>query len=88
MAWTAIVSAEKEMILMKKATILIEGMHCASCAGHIEKSLTKIGAKNIRVNVLMKKGFADCADTMTEAMLQNAVKNAGYKATQITFTKI
>ncbi|HLC72144.1 MAG TPA: heavy metal-associated domain-containing protein [Candidatus Nanoarchaeia archaeon] len=71
---------------MKKATILIEGMHCASCASHIEKSLTKMGgATNIRVNVLMKKGYADCEDKVTEQDMKQAVKKAGYTATQVTF---
>ena len=73
---------------MKKATMMIEGMHCASCASHVEKSLTKMGGvKNIRVNFLMKKGYADCEDQVTEADIKQAVKKAGYTATQITFEK-
>lgn len=71
---------------MKKITMTIEGMHCASCASNVEKSLTKMGgAKNIRVNVLMKKGYADVDDKVTEADVKQAVKRAGYTATQITF---
>lgn len=72
---------------MKKATIAIEGMHCASCASHIEKSMSKIkGVLNIRVNVIMKKGYADCDDTVSETTIKDAVKRAGYKATAVTFT--
>ena len=71
---------------MKKATMMIEGMHCASCASHIEKSLTKMGGvKNIRVNVLMKKGYADCEDRVTEEDVKKAVKKAGYTTTSVQF---
>ncbi len=71
---------------MKKATMTIEGMHCASCASNIEKSMGKLkGVKNVRVNVLMKKGYADCEDIVTEADVKAAVKRAGYTATQVTF---
>ncbi len=74
---------------MKRAMMTIEGMHCASCASNVEKSLTKMGGvKNIRVNVLMKKGYADCEDTVTEADVKQAVKKAGYTATQVTFEKV
>ena len=71
---------------MKKALMMLEGMHCASCASHIEKSLTKMGGvKNIRINVSMKKGYADCEDTVTEEDVKQAVKKAGYKAAHVTF---
>lgn len=71
---------------MKKALIQIQGMHCASCASHIEKSLGKVkGVSNIRVNVLMKKGYADCDDTVTEDDVKQAVKKAGYTATNVQF---
>ena len=71
---------------MKKATIIIKGMHCASCAGNIEKSLSKVkGIKNIRVALLIKKGYADCDDNVTADDIKNAVKKTGYEATNITF---
>src|SRR3989344_6287584 len=45
---------------MKKATIQIEGMHCASCASNIEKSLKKVkGVKSASVNLMAKKGFVE-----------------------------
>jgi Cu+-exporting ATPase len=74
------------MNLMKKAILMIDGMHCASCASNIEKSMSKLkGVSNVRVNVLMKKGYADCEDTVTEADVKQAVKKAGYTATHVTF---
>ncbi len=71
---------------MKKVTILIKGMHCASCAANIEKSLSKVkGLKNIRVAFLMKKGYADCDDTVTAEDIKIAVKKTGYEATEVAF---
>lgn len=70
---------------MKKAKIKIEGMHCASCASHVERSLSKIGAKDISVNPVMGKAFAVVDDEETEDKLKSAVKDAGYKPTGVEF---
>lgn len=72
---------------MKKATIYISGMHCASCASNIERSVSKIsGTKNVRVNLIAKKGFADCEDNVKEEELKAAVKRAGYRAVNVEFS--
>ena len=71
---------------MKKIVMYIQGMHCASCASNIEKSLSKInGIKNIRVNVIMKKGYAEIEDNVKEEDIKNAVKKAGYTATKLEY---
>ena len=71
---------------MKKATIMILGMHCASCANNIERSLSKIsGVKSARVNLMMKKGYVDCEDNVKEDELKKAVKKAGYEARSVEF---
>jgi len=71
---------------MKKATIQIEGMHCAGCASNIERSLGKVkGVRNASVNLLANKGFVESEDSVSEADLQNAVKRAGYTAQKIEF---
>lgn len=71
---------------MKKVTIGIEGMDCVSCASNIERSLNKVeGIKNPRVNLLMKKGYADCEDSITEEEIRKAVKRTGYKAASVEF---
>ena len=65
---------------MKKATMEISGMYCASCAGNIERSLSKVkGVSNIRVNVIAKKGFADVDDSVLDDDIKKAVKKAGYE---------
>ena len=48
---------------MKKVKITIQGMHCASCAGNVEKSLKKIpGVKEASVSLMMKKGSVEFDD--------------------------
>ena len=51
---------QKMRKIMAKITIKLEGMHCASCASNIERSLKKIhGILDVRVNLLAKKGFIE-----------------------------
>ena len=60
----------------------ISGMHCASCAGIIERSLKKVsGVKEANVNFAAEKArvLYDYALVTTEQLI-NAVKKAGYKA--------
>ena len=71
---------------MKKATILIKGMHCASCASNIEKSLSRTpGVKKASVSLIAKKGFVECEDNVKEENLKKAVKRAGYESQGIEF---
>lgn len=71
---------------MKKAKIEIMGMHCASCASNIERSLKKtLGVKSASVSLLLKKGTAEIEDKVSEEDLKKAVARAGYKATKISY---
>jgi Cu+-exporting ATPase len=71
---------------MRKAKIEIEGMHCASCASNIERSLSKTpGVSNAHVSLLLKKGSCDVADNVKDEDLANAVKRAGYKVKRISY---
>jgi len=70
---------------MKKAKIDIEGMTCASCSVHVEKELSKIGAKNISVNAITGKAFIEVDDKVSENQLKDAVKEAGYKPLEVEF---
>ena len=69
---------------MRKVKIDIEGMTCVSCAGHVEKALVKIGAKNVRVNPVIGKAFAETDESVSEEQLKGAVKDAGYTPKEIT----
>jgi len=69
---------------MKKLKIMIEGMHCASCASNIERSLKKVnGVKDANVNLMMRKGFVEAEDNVKDEELKKAVSRAGYKAVSI-----
>ncbi|MDP1696117.1 MAG: heavy metal translocating P-type ATPase [archaeon] len=70
---------------MKKAKIEIEGMHCASCASHVEKNLSKVkGVRSASVSLMTNKGFVE-GDNIKEQDLRKAVKSAGYEAKGVEF---
>ena len=69
---------------MVRKKISIMGMHCAACAGNIEKSLKKVpGVKEATVSVMTNKGFVECDEKVSEEELRKAVTRAGYKAVSI-----
>jgi len=69
---------------MKKLKLSIEGMHCASCASNIEKSLKKVaGVKEVSVSLMLKKGTVQAEDSVSEDEIKKAVSRAGYKLLKI-----
>lgn len=69
---------------MKKVKLTIEGMHCASCAANIERSLKKVpGVSAATVSLMTKKGFVEMQDTVSEEELKKAVARTGYKVAAI-----
>ena len=69
---------------MKKFKISITGMHCASCASNVEKSLRKVpGVKNVSVSLLMNKSIVEAEDSVEEDALKQAVSRTGYTAREI-----
>ncbi len=69
---------------MKKYNLSIDGMHCASCASNIERSLKKVpGIKNVSVSVLLKKSIVEAEDSVKIEQIKEAVSKTGYKVTAI-----
>ena len=69
---------------MKKFKLSIEGMHCASCASNIEKSLKKVpGVKGAFVSLMLKKGTVEAEDSVSEEEIRKAVSKAGYKVSKV-----
>jgi len=67
-----------------KKKINIEGMHCASCAGNIERSLKKVpGVSEVNVSVIGKKAFVEVNEKVPEEELKKAVARAGYRVLSI-----
>jgi len=74
---------KKGLIMMvKKTTISIKGMHCASCAVNIEKSLKKTkGIKNANVNFSTEKAVVEFdSKVVKEDSLVAVPKKMGYSA--------
>lgn len=69
---------------MKKMKISIEGMHCASCASNIEKSVSRVsGVKSCSVSLMLKKGTIECEDNVNVEDVKKAVAKVGYKVTKV-----
>lgn len=68
---------------MKNIKIGIEGMHCTSCAGNVEKSISKIkGVKSVKASSLMKKAEIIAEDDVDVAEIKKAVSGLGYKVVE------
>lgn len=61
--------------------LAIYGMHCSSCAGLIEKQLSKVdGVEKANVNFAAEKALVSANGSVSSATLVEAVKKAGYRA--------
>ncbi|MGD0094110.1 MAG: cation transporter, partial [Planctomycetota bacterium] len=63
-------------------TILVEGLHCASCVGRVEQALRQLrGVRSATVNLAARQARIayDPAQVSLEA-IKSAVTNAGYQA--------
>jgi Cu+-exporting ATPase len=63
------------------ATLLIEGMTCASCVARVEKRLEKIEGVSAQVNLATEKARVSFPDSVPVDALVAAVGAAGYTAT-------
>ena len=65
---------------MAKETINISGMHCASCALTIEKSLKQVpGVISAKVNFMLQKAIVEYDEAKTGPKeLKKAVESVGY----------
>ena len=69
---------------MKRIKMSIEGMHCASCAANIERSVGKVpGVKSVSVSVMTRKAIVESEDKVSEEDLKKAVARTGYKVVEI-----
>ncbi len=67
-----------------KKKVLIEGMHCASCAMNVERSLKKIdGVKEVGVSVLTKKAIVETDKEISDEEIKKAVSKVGYKVISV-----
>ncbi len=71
--------------MTKKTQLSLSGMHCASCAAIIERSLQKIdGVTQTNVNFAAEKAVVSFDENTTNLdIIIETVKKAGYKATLV-----
>ena len=66
---------------MKKIILRIEGMTCSACSSSLEKYLLKQkGIEDALVNLVMSSASISYDDSLTEADLNQFVKEAGFKS--------
>jgi len=70
---------------MNKVKIAIQGMHCASCASNIERSLRKVkGVKECVVSPVTNKAFIETEGKVSSEEIKKAVARVGnYKVVDI-----
>jgi Cu+-exporting ATPase len=61
----------------------IEGMTCASCAAHVEKSLNQLDGVTATVNFATEQARVEHSGSVTTERLVEAVEAAGYGATPV-----
>ncbi|MCX6816070.1 MAG: heavy metal translocating P-type ATPase [Candidatus Aenigmarchaeota archaeon] len=61
--------------------LLVNGMHCASCAANITKKLQKTkGVASVNVNFATEKAAVEFDSSISEQKIIEAIENAGYGA--------
>lgn len=63
----------------------VEGMMCQNCVKHVTKALEGIeGASQVEVNLEAKTARVTVPEQITDAILTNAVTEAGYEVTGVS----
>lgn len=76
--------APHKEIIMKEKTIHIEGMHCNHCTSSVEKALSALpGVEVVEVSLDKKAAVVKAEDFVTDDMLRETVKGAGFTATSV-----
>ena len=59
-------------------------MHCAACAGNVERSLRKVpGVKSVSVSLMTNKSIVEAEDNVPEDALRKAIAKTGYKVEDV-----
>lgn len=62
--------------------LTIQGMHCASCVGRVERALAAVdGVTEVSVNLATARAHLTTSPSVTASLLIDTVKQAGYSAT-------
>ena len=71
-------------VAARPIALSIEGMHCASCVGRVERALAVVpGVRSAAVNLATQRATVQAAGFVDAAALADAVAKTGYKAKPI-----
>ena len=66
-----------------KKSILIDGMMCAHCQGHVSKALNALDGVSAEVSLEDKAAYVTLTKEVSDEVLRQAVADAGYTVTGI-----
>lgn len=70
-------------VMMKKDTLAVKGMTCASCASAVEKSVSKVeGVASAHVNLATERLHVEYAEGVDVEVIKSAVRQAGYEVAE------
>ena len=62
----------------------VEGMACAACSASVERVVSRLeGVENASVNLLAKTLIINCVDSLDDALVIEAITDAGFEAERI-----
>lgn len=64
-----------------KKKIIIDGMMCEHCVGHVKEALEALGAADIEVS--LEGGYAVCDTDKSVSDIKAAIEDEGYDVTDI-----
>lgn len=70
---------------MKKAKMKVNGMSCGHCSARVEKALNAIEGVKATVNLSEATAELELTQKVSEEVLRNAVKDAGYEPEEIVY---
>ena len=67
-----------------KIEVYIDGMQCSHCAETVRRALAQVsGVESAEVSLERKRAVLECADSVSDEALKNAVENAGFCVSKI-----
>ena len=68
---------------MAQKTIKIEGMKCAGCSGRVQRLLNSLPGVDAQVSLEDKEAVVEVPEAVTDDMLADKIKGAGFEVVSI-----
>lgn len=67
-----------------KKLIIIEGMSCGHCVGHVKEALAELnGVMHVEVDISSKTAVIEISENVSDQVIQAAIDDAGYEVVEI-----